>query len=339
MRRLRGELAGRPEPSGAEGATAELVAHWLRARGLRVEEGVGGHGLLVRTTAEGSGMLWRAELDAVVADGSVGHHCGHDGHMAMLCGALERMQRHGRPVTALFQPAEETGEGMQPCLEDPRLAGLEATHAFALHNTPGVASGSIVLGPGAMASTGLRLRFSGRSSHAAEPWEGTSPWPQARAAADAVFETMEGDPRATLVHVRLGRESYGTSPGTAVVAATVRGSDDAAVRSLLERLVPANGDAQVRMELVEPFPATHNDPGALALARAAAGKAGLQVVERQDPWPWSEDFGHALSRWPGALVGIGSGTGQAALHDSGYVFPDDLLEAGISFWCALGGCP
>lgn len=337
--RLLRALHACPEPSGHEEATAGTLADWLTDCGLDVQRGVAGHGLLVRL-GDPPYRLLRAELDAVPAAGGLGHHCGHDGHMAMLAGALAGWAQGGAPrgVAALFQPAEETGEGMAWCLDDPALRDLDVADCYALHNVPGEPIGTVLLTPGALASRGLRIRLRGRSSHAAAPSDGVSPWPLARDVADRVRDHEAGDPRATLVHIRLGDEAYGTSPGAAVVAATLRGTRDESLDALEDQLVPAAAHGvRVERERVDPFPATRNDPAALDRVEAAAGDAGLATARRADPWPWSEDFGHATARWPGALVGLGAGQDAPVLHDAAYRFPADLLPHGIQLWRAIGG--
>lgn len=77
--------------------------------------------------------LYRCELDALpIAElgekehksqvSGKAHLCGHDGHMAILCGLGERLAEQ-RPekgeVVLLFQPAEETGQGAKAVLKDP----------------------------------------------------------------------------------------------------------------------------------------------------------------------------------------------------------------------------
>jgi metal-dependent amidase/aminoacylase/carboxypeptidase family protein len=73
----------------------------------------------------GPAILFRAELDGLPIHetgmpewrsqiAGKGHMCGHDGHMAILCGLARRLQAE-RPargrIILMFQPAEETGAG------------------------------------------------------------------------------------------------------------------------------------------------------------------------------------------------------------------------------------
>ncbi len=339
MRRTLHEIA---EPSGQESATASVIAGELEKLGLKVYTGLGGHGIL-GVLGDPPYTLVRAELDAVPARDGIGHHCGHDGHMAMLFAAIQAWV-DGAPrrggIAALFQPAEETGVGMRACLNDLRIQGLDIDRTFALHNVPGVPLGEAILRPGCKASVGMEVTWTGQSAHAAAPWEGASPWPQVATWATVCNTWPERDPLVTLVHVRLGEPAYGTSPGTAVAGATIRASSDEALQETWDRLVPtASADLMSDVRQIDAFPATVNDTNILdALADALQEKA-LPVHRLDDPFPWSEDFGFALQKWPGALVGIGSGLEQTPLHDAGYVFPDDLLEYGKQLWLTLGALP
>jgi metal-dependent amidase/aminoacylase/carboxypeptidase family protein len=66
--------------------------------------------------------------------------CGHDGHMAILLtvGSIFRQQPPppATRVVLLFQPAEETGEGMTRIVTSPDW-DLTPDMCLALHNTPG----------------------------------------------------------------------------------------------------------------------------------------------------------------------------------------------------------
>jgi metal-dependent amidase/aminoacylase/carboxypeptidase family protein len=82
-------------------------------------------------------ILFRCELDALPIHeintfehrsltNGVSHKCGHDGHMAILCGLaieLDRQPETGK-VILLFQPAEEDGSGAQKCFQTQNLLHL-----------------------------------------------------------------------------------------------------------------------------------------------------------------------------------------------------------------------
>ena len=124
-----------------------------------------------------------------------------------------------------------------------------------------------------------------------------------------------------------------------MVAVTLRGTDEdvAAMRDRWLDLLP--NDLTHTVEDVDPFPACTNTEVAVQAVASAAQEADLPVRRREAPYPWSEDMGHALATWGGALIGLGAGDDQPPLHDDAYAFPEALLEPGIRFWCQLGGMP
>ena len=75
------------------------------------------------------------------------HACGHDGHTAIGLGiAAELMKRKGElkgKIKLFFQPAEETGEGGNPCSR--LLEELGADRVYGFHNLPGYPLGTAVM--------------------------------------------------------------------------------------------------------------------------------------------------------------------------------------------------
>jgi len=366
---LRRQLHRRAELSNHEVATAALVAQVLqRSRPARVIAGLGGHGLAAVFAGREPGprVLLRCELDALPiaeaadlphgsADAEVSHRCGHDGHMALMLGLAARLGEDGvqrGEVVLLFQPAEETGEGARRVLDDARFGDLVPHMAFALHNLPGHPLGRVIVrsGPFASASRGLVVKLRGEPAHASEPNLGRSP----TTALARLVSGVEALPQrcsalgeavqATVVHARLGRAArFGTSPGGAVVMATLRAHRQGGLERVWEEaarlargLAHADG-LDVEVTAAEDFPATVNHPAAAALVAASAEDTGLDIDEPNAPFPWSEDFGHFTARFPGALFGLGAGEDSPHLHSDCYDFPDGLLSPGLALLRTLVG--
>ena len=93
----------------------------------------------------------------------------------------------------------------------------------------------------------------------------------------------------------------------------------------------------VTRSLVEPFHATENHAAQVEAIRKAAGDLSLEVVERERPMRWSEDFAEYLLLWPGAMFGFGSGEEQPELHHPSYEFPDSLIEPAARMFLQLAG--
>lgn len=374
LQSLRQALHQSPEISGEEVETAARITQELtRAGADRVWTGLGGHGVAAEFCGQQDGptVLIRCELDALpISEISQapyrsqiegkGHLCGHDGHMVMVLGvalALKTRPATGR-VILLFQPAEETGAGAAAVINDPRWPELRPDFAFAYHNVPGRPLGEIGLCSGVSncASRGMKIRFGGKTSHAAAPEDGVSP-------AGVIADLMQSLPvlgpggdmgadfaLATLTHAQLGEASFGIAPGAGELRMTLRSQTDARMDRLvqeaeaqLERaLAKAAQQAGRRAEHVsatvsatvtwhDVFLATVNDDRALTIASTAASTLGLSTHSMGQPMRWSEDFGRfGLDGAKAAMVFIGSGESQPQLHNPNYDYPDGLTPTGVA---------
>ena len=379
---FRRDLHRWPEPSNAERGTARRVEAFLRDAGLRpLARGLGGHGLMFRVQGEREGragrggrggrggdgprLLFRADLDALPIAERTGlphrsrhagthHACGHDGHMAMLAGALAAL--HADPdfrgeVIGLFQPAEETGEGARRVVDALVSRRERFDQVLAIHNLPGLPVGSVGIrrGVAARASTGLEVAVTGRRGHASEPDHAANPLPALARLALAlqpratVADRFAGRTLSTLVGWRSEGPNFGVSPGGASLFATLRGDRTRDVEGLIasvgrraQRLARAEG-LRVELRRHDPFPHTGNAATVVAGARRAAARAGLTAVAPPHPLSASEDFGHFTARWPGALLLLGAGVRRPPLHSAAYDFPDSLVARGIGLWRALAG--
>lgn len=357
---LRRSLHRMPELSGAEADTADCIAKVLAGyKPDRIMTGLGGHGVaaVFDSGVEGPTVLFRAELDGLpilelpgVAWRSEiegrGHLCGHDGHMAILCGLGARMAAEppvrGR-VVLMFQPAEETGAGAAAVIADPDFAAIVPDYAFALHNLPGLPLGHVGVRAGAFnfASEGLAIRLTGKTAHASQPEAGVSPATVMCALVTALPGLPEKlgiapqDALVTLVHARLGEAAFGIAPGEAEVWATVRSiSDPIQARLMAEAEALARSLAQdtglaVEFRLSDGFAACHNDAEASTLVEAAIEAEGLQSSPVGLPFRWSEDFGRFGSVSKAALFVLGAGEGHPRLHNPDYDFPDALIPLGV----------
>lgn len=359
LTKLRHQLHRMAEISGSESQTARVIRDFLaKTDPDELREGVGGQGVLAsyRGRGEGPHLLLRCELDALPipdeieesyrsASEGVGHKCGHDGHMSIICGVAKWLAEERPPsgtVSLLFQPAEETGEGAQQVLTDKAFQQLKPDYCFALHNLPGYRKHQIVVREGifAAASVGLEVTFNGQTAHAAHPEEGISPalamaqLVQALSAVPQFYSSLDQPTKVTVVNAVLGEQAFGTSPGKAAVRATLRTYDDDLLASLQKRCLNiAEGLADtyglsMNADWVEPFAATKNDAEAVAIIRRAVAGQDIEILEKDTPFSWSEDFGHFTKKIPGAIFGLGSGKEHPALHAEQYDFPDDVIATG-----------
>jgi amidohydrolase len=363
LTKLRRLLHSQPELAGREETTAQFIQTFLeKCNPDHLITDIGGLGMAAVFHGNRSGprVLFRCELDALqipeaidIPHGSknegVSHKCGHDGHMVIMAGLAMKL-RGQRPergsAVLLFQPSEETGEGAELVLNDPKYEQIHPDYVFAMHNLPGFKFGEVVLSDGlfASASSGLEIHLRGDTSHAAEPYNGKSP-------ALAVAQLIEGissipqfhtslheSAQATIIHADLGEVAFGTSPGCGSVMATLRSHSQKTMDTLIEKStelairVAAVYDLRCETAVVQPFPVTRNNSEATAVIRMSAKELGMETHELTVPFAWSEDFGHFTAKHKGALFGLGSGENQPALHHPEYDFPDELIESGVRIY-------
>ncbi len=197
------DLHRAPELSNQEGKTAARLANELRALGVEVTTGVGGHGVVgVLRNGAGPTLLLRTDLDALPVREETGlpiasrvtardddgktvpvmHACGHDLHMTAWIGAARVLasskSRWRGTVVLVGQPAEEKGAGAARML----AAGLykrfgKPDHALALHVSAELPSGSVGLTAGfALANVdSVDVTVFGRGGHGAYPHKTIDP--------------------------------------------------------------------------------------------------------------------------------------------------------------------
>ena len=194
--RLRHDLHAHPEVGMHTPRTSELVAAELAAGGAdEVHTGIGGSGVVGvvhgRQNATGRAVGLRADIDALPIrerndvphrsryEGSM-HACGHDGHTAMLLGAVRGLaadRRFDGTVVAIFQPGEEGHAGAKVMVEDGLFDRFPVSAIYALHNWPGLARDEVAVmaGPMMAARDDFSVRLSGSGGHGAQPHLCTDP--------------------------------------------------------------------------------------------------------------------------------------------------------------------
>ena len=366
LQTLRKHLHQYPELSGQEYNTAAYLTSFVeKYNPTKILTNLGsGTGVVAYWDSGKPGpfILFRTEIDALPIDEEnkinyrsinkgISHKCGHDGHAAIVAGMAAWINKNP-PLTGkaglLFQPAEETGEGALAIVSDERFRQLKPDYIFGLHNLPGFPLGQVVLRNGTFcaASSGMRIILEGRTSHAAEPEKAISPMAsminllQTLPAITNQIQTNQPT-QLTVTHARLGEASFGITPGSAILQVTLRAYDKIDFDALVNKVKTlANEEAQksglkIHFELEETFPLTTNSEEMTRLVQTAAEKAGLNFAKKEEPFRWSEDFGHYSTIARTGFFGLGAGEEVPNLHHPQYDFPDDLIIYGIRAYKAL----
>jgi hippurate hydrolase len=298
-----------PELSHQEHQTAAAVAQRLRGFGYEVHEGIGGTGVVgLLSNGAGPTVLLRADMDALPvreqtglpyasavtardSDGNdvpVMHACGHDVHVTCLLGAsalLANAQQDWRGrVVALFQPAEELGDGARRMVDDGLATVVGPVDvAFGQHVLPmpagvvGTRSGSTL-----SAADSMRITVYGRGAHGSMPQASVDPVVLAamivvRLQTVIAREIPPTDPAVlTVGSIHAGTKSN-VIGDQAALQLNVRSYTDQTRGTILDaikRIVIAECQASrsprdPEFELFDRFPPTLNDPATTSRVRAA----------------------------------------------------------------------
>ncbi|WP_366183566.1 amidohydrolase [Flavobacterium ovatum] len=360
---LRKDLHKHPEVALNENNTAQRICSFLEKYPpdeLITEVGETGILAIYNGKAKGKTVVFRAELDGLpiteintfdhksIFEG-VSHKCGHDGHMAILCGLASQLHAN-RPETGkvvlLFQPAEEDGQGAVKIAPDPRFKALEPDYIFALHNLPGYPKNQILVKNHTFtcAVNSIIIKLNGKTSHAGEPEKGINP---ALALAEITTQFL-GQIQAdiskdnfcliTPIYSKMGKKAYGVSAGSGQTHFTVRSDSNdqmKIIETTLENIAQSIAEKyhlEIKIRWTQSFHANENNIEAVDYVRQSAKINGFEKVEKEFPFTWGEDFGIFTQQYSGAMFGLGSGLETPALHNPDYDFPDEIIGTGVAIF-------
>ena len=384
---LRRDLHRHPELMYREQRTMGVICRELDALDLPYRAGMAGGTGIVAHLPRGSGSLeeeasaeavevvaLRADMDALPiseataapwASESPGvmHACGHDGHTAILLGAarvLAQLPERPRPVTLLFQPAEEGGGGGAKMVEEGALSGEggggigpPVSRVYALHGWPSIPVGRVTTRPGPLmgAAQLFEIDLVGEGGHAAIPHRARDPLLAAAQLVSALQSIVARnvDPLDAAV-VTVGSLQAGNAhnviPDEARLRGTIRALDDevqALLRARIESVATtiARGlGCEAKLRWQPDIPVTRNDPAlaerVLDLARDTLGPTAVRALER--PTMTAEDFAFYARQVPACMFFLGldpPGGDSPRLHQPDFDFNDEALGPGIAMMVRL----
>lgn len=360
---LRKKLHSNPELSGKETNTSKVIYTFLRTcNPTQIITKVGGYGVLTIFDSKkpGDTILFRSDIDALPIseinnfkhaslNSGISHKCGHDGHTCTLLGFAKLLSKNppkkGK-IILLFQPAEETGEGAQKVINDPKFEHIKPNYVFAFHNIPEAPLHKIILKNNSFTAAvkSIIIKVHGKNAHAAEPEKGINP---AIAIAEIIqnFEALSNNKTEsenfsliTPIHINMGEIAYGTSAGYGELRFTLRTWTQEKIEALSLTLlnilqeISTKHKVKIESKWTEEFSATKNNNEAINTIILAAEHQNLEIVFKKEPFKFGEDFGLFTQKFKGAMFGIGAGTKCKPLHNPEYDFPDKILPTAIKLF-------
>jgi amidohydrolase len=345
-RALRRQLHAHPEPSREEYRTTRFLAEQLEEEGLPVRIVPSGRGLIAGREGpeDGPRVAMRADIDALRMNDAkalpyrssrdgVMHACGHDAHAAMVVAASLALwtQRDALPAStawrAIFQPAEEVGEG---ALEMVAAGAVENVRAIvALHVDPDLAVGRVGYRTGVLTAScqELHVQIKGMGGHAARPHLSVDPIGVAVQFINSIYQFVprsvdSRDPVVVTFGCIQGGTSANVIPEEVALMGTIRTVSTGAATQVKEKIMHiarglsgASG-AAIDVTFGHGSDAVDNDPRVTAVCVHAAGEVvGLaNVAEIPLPSMGGEDFSGYLKRAPGCMLRLGVASPGSPRH-------------------------
>lgn len=363
---IRHYLHANPELSLEEFHTSDLVVEKLESWGYKVTRGVGKTGVVgsLKKGDSHKSIGLRADMDALpifektnlpwasAVPGKM-HACGHDGHTTILLAAAKYIAsencKFNGTVHLIFQPAEEAAGGADLMIKDGLFDRFPCDCIFALHNMPGVPAGKFGFYSGnfmASADT-VKITIKGYGGHGAYPNTTVDPVITGAALIMALQSIVSRNviPGETSV-ITVGSFHAGIAsnviPDNAIMELTVRAMKPE-IRDLLIKRIKEVAEftaksygAQSEIEIYDFYPVLINDDEQTKFAKSLAIEIfGEHAVSDVFPDNGSEDFSYMLQQRPGCYFLLGNGTDGENLHNPGYIFNDDIIKIGASFFSRL----
>lgn len=346
---LRHLLHSSPEISNHEIHTREIIKNFISENMPEYEiHDEGGWLYCLKDFKEGrKTIVLRADHDAILnSNGEAFHGCGHDGHTAILLGAMLEAENVDKNVIYLFQAAEENGAGAPMCA--PLFKKYKVDEVYGLHNMPGLKKNVVYYRPETVmcASVGYRISLKGVQSHASEPEKGLNPVYELARFVESIeplskfygykpfkFKDYSFTNLAmiTIINLSVGSLNFGISPANGEISLTMRAAKENELK-MLEEYVRRYFDNlkdkfEVHVEEFDRFDENYADPK--LVEETIKRIDGLEYLP--EPIRASEDFGFYKQFAPCMFFFVGMGD-CPSLHNDLYKFDDDIIETGVELF-------
>ena len=298
---------------------------------------------------------WRTDIDGLPVNEQTGlpfaskhqgrmHACGHDFHMTIALGSLERAleKQPKNNLLFLFQPAEENEAGGMLMYKDQAFGDWLPDQFYGLHVRPDLKVGQIATNTHTLfaGTCEIKINFKGKGGHAAFPHEAKD-----AVVAASYFITQVQSVVSRSVNpiegavVTFGVLQAGTTNNVIAETAFLHGT----IRSLTQEMsllvqkrvttiaeaVASAFDMEVEIELKQGgyLPVENNPKLARELMDFFQEKEGVELIDIE-PAMTGEDFGYLLSKVDGVMFWLGIDS-PYALHHPQMSPKEEALAIGV----------
>ncbi len=299
--------------------------------------------------------IFRADMDALpilektgvdFASEHIGkmHACGHDVHMTILIGLIEKVisSLPKQNILFVFQPAEEGFGGAERLLSTNFFYDYNIESCYALHVNGALPIGTISSKPGIFfANTQeLELSFKGVSAHVAFPEKGKN-------ALDAgvdfyrkfKVELQKNFPEKKRVICGLGKMEAGTVMNAVPAFCTFHGTiraftqdDHLSLKELLHKVaedVAKEHKLDFELNWHAFYKEVNNNEDLFVKLQQVIGKTKYKMITSEQVFT-GEDFGYFTALYPGLLFWLGANQGVSQdLHSDKFLPAEESIEVGV----------
>lgn len=354
-----------PELAMTEYKTSNFIAEKLKSFGYEVVEGIGKTGVVasMKIGENDKSIGLRADFDALPiqeinnlpykskVDGK-SHLCGHDGHTAMLLGAakyLAQTKNFNGTVRFIFQPGEETMQGALAMIKDGLFEKFPVDAIYGMHNMPKLEKGKFYFRQNeTMAAVdNWEIKLTGKGGHGSTPELTIDPIVCGSAlvlALQTIVSRQVSPWKNTVISVGafIAGDAPNVIPSEAILRLSIRNIDETTRKMVLAQIrhITENqaNTYNCQYEIKEQTPGAiltntpKNTLWAAQVARSTFGEENIKTTS--NAYMGSEDFSFMLQHKPGNYCMLGNGN-TPMVHDPEYVFDQDILTLGTTYWIAL----
>ena len=347
--KLRHILHMNPELSFQEFETQKILMNALESMGIKGET-IARTGILVLYDVgqkEKGFHLLRADMDALPLKEETGweyssknnymHACGHDVHMAILFGLIERIFKETPKVNLafIFQPGEETGGGARLVLEELKDKKIKIINAISLHVTDEYKFGTIASKPGTLFASAYEIDviFKGDPIHIAFYDEDKDPIMKAF----NFLYNVKKLKNENIILVGFGKIEGGKARNIladeVILYGTVRTPSVEISEEILQKMKELVKDGVIMPR--SKYPHVSVDVHLFELLKRVSRKLGYTFIQCQMKFT-GEDFGFFSQEYPSLMFWLGTRVKDFhGLHNPKFLPPDEIIPVGINLMYGL----